>query len=135
MLECEIPKGDMLPNPVYVLLDKTGLDFKRAQDAARNLAKKIYWEPMLLSWFDKKAGKYSPKDVTCCTEEKTGWVDNAAGIPNDEKYFVDRVHFSKRGAARMAKNFLPVVRELMNYPAASNGVSIENFKTPQGAGN
>jgi len=77
MLKCEIPKGDMLPNPVYVLLDKTGLDFKRAQDAASNLAKKLYWEPMLLSWFDKKAGKYSPKDVTCCTEDKPGWVEYA----------------------------------------------------------
>jgi hypothetical protein len=77
MLKCEIPKGDMLPNPVYVVLDKTGLDFGRAQDAARNLAKKLYWDPMLFSWFDKNAGKHSPQDVICCTEGKPGWVEYA----------------------------------------------------------
>ena len=83
MQACEIPKGDMLPNPVYVLLDKTGLDFKRAQDAASNLAKKLYWEPMLLSWFDKKEGKYSPKDVICCTEDKPGWLEYARSRGGD----------------------------------------------------
>jgi len=53
MQACEIPKGDMLPNPVYVELDTAGLDFERAQIAARDLAQKLYWEPTLLSWFDK----------------------------------------------------------------------------------
>jgi len=47
-------------------------------------------------------------------EEKVGWVDNAASIPNDEKYFVDRVHFTKNGAKIMAENFFPVVRKLLN---------------------
>ncbi len=77
MQACEIPKGDMLPNPVYVLVDKTGLDFRHARDAASYLAKEFYLEPMLLSWFDKNAGKYSPQDVTCCTEDKPGWVEYA----------------------------------------------------------
>ena len=83
MQACEIPKGDMLPNPVYVLLDKTELDFGRAQDAAKNLAKKLYWDPMLLSWFDKNAGKHSPQDVTCCTEGKPGWVEYAKSRGGD----------------------------------------------------
>jgi len=83
MLKCEIPKGEMLPNPVYVLLDKTELDFKRAQDAAKNLAKKLYCEPMLLSWFDKNSEKHSPKDVTCCTEGKPGWVEYAKSRGGD----------------------------------------------------
>jgi hypothetical protein len=77
MQACEIPKGDMLPNPVYVEIDTAGLDFERAQNAARNLAEKLYWEPMLLSWFDKNAGKYSPQDVTCCKEGEPGWVEYA----------------------------------------------------------
>jgi len=46
-------------------------------------------------------------------DEKTGWVDNAANIPHDELYFVDRVHFSKHGANLMAENFLPVARQLL----------------------
>ena len=42
-----------------------------------------------------------------------GWVDNAAMIPHEERYFVDRVHFSHLGAASMAKNLYPaVVQEL-----------------------
>ena len=44
-------------------------------------------------------------------QEKTGWVDNASLVPHEDKYFVDRVHFSSEGAASMAKNFLPVVLE------------------------
>jgi lysophospholipase L1-like esterase len=39
----------------------------------------------------------------------TGWVDNAALIPHETEYFVDRVHFTPRGAARMAENLLPAV--------------------------
>jgi hypothetical protein len=79
----EIPKKDMLPNPVYVVLDQSGLDFERAQDAARNLAKKLYWEPMLLSWYDKNAGKYSPQDVICSSEGKPGWVEYARSRGGD----------------------------------------------------
>jgi lysophospholipase L1-like esterase len=45
------------------------------------------------------------------SQQKTGWVDNASLIPHDDKYFLDRVHFSKAGAARMAENLLPVVLE------------------------
>jgi len=44
-------------------------------------------------------------------QEKVGWVDNATLVPHRDEYFVDRVHFSKAGAAEMAKNFLPVVLE------------------------
>jgi len=39
----------------------------------------------------------------------TGWVDNARLIPHQTEYFVDRVHFSSMGAARMAENLLPAV--------------------------
>ncbi|MCG6979950.1 MAG: AF1514 family protein [Deltaproteobacteria bacterium] len=83
MEACEIPKGEMLPNPVYVLLDESGLDFERAHDAARNLAKKLYHEPMLLSWFDRSAERYSPQDVDCCVEGKPGWVEYARSRGGD----------------------------------------------------
>ena len=77
METCEIPRKDMLPNPVYLELDKGGLDFQGAWDAAKNLAQMLYYEPMLLSWFDKNAGKYSPQAVTCCREDMPGWVEYA----------------------------------------------------------
>ncbi len=45
----------------------------------------------------------------------TGWVDNAALIPHQDRYFVDRVHFSKEGAALVAKNFLPTILEILKH--------------------
>jgi hypothetical protein len=45
----------------------------------------------------------------------TGWVDNASLVPHKDRYFVDRVHFSREGAALMAKNFLPKVLEILKY--------------------
>lgn len=44
-------------------------------------------------------------------QEKTGWVDNASLVPHQDQYFLDRVHFTQEGAARMADNFFPVVLE------------------------
>lgn len=41
--------------------------------------------------------------------DKTGWIDNAAMVPHEDKYFLDRVHFNKEGAKKMAKNFFPEV--------------------------
>jgi len=41
------------------------------------------------------------------SERNTGWVDSANLIPHVDKYFVDRVHFSRAGAVRMAQNMLP----------------------------
>jgi lysophospholipase L1-like esterase len=46
-------------------------------------------------------------------QEKTGWVDNASLIPHENQYFVDRVHFSRKGAAQMANNFFPEVWKLL----------------------
>ncbi len=42
-------------------------------------------------------------------EMGTGWVDSAARIPHSDEYFVDRVHFARAGAERMARELLPVV--------------------------
>ncbi len=44
-------------------------------------------------------------------EEKTGWVDNANKIPHQDEYFLDRTHLSRKGAARLAENLLPVALE------------------------
>jgi len=39
----------------------------------------------------------------------TGWVDNASLVPHEDKYFIDRVHFSEQGAIKMAENYYPEV--------------------------
>ena len=46
--------------------------------------------------------------------EQTGWVDNATLMPHEDAYFVDRVHFSKQGAQRLAANMLPAVLEALS---------------------
>lgn len=43
--------------------------------------------------------------------ENTSFVDNASLVPHQDQYFLDRVHFSFKGADQMAKNFYPVVRK------------------------
>ncbi len=53
-------------------------------------------------------------------EQNTGWVDNANLIAHEDENFVDRVHFSKVGAERMAENFFPVVLELLVDADASH---------------
>ena len=45
----------------------------------------------------------------------TGWVDTASLVPHKDRYFVDRVHFSREGAALMAKNLLPKILEILEY--------------------
>ena len=78
MERCEILREDTLPNSVHLKLEGKGLDFERAQKAAKNLAKSFSSDPMLLSWFDRKAGRYSPHEVNCCKEdEPPSWVEYA----------------------------------------------------------
>jgi lysophospholipase L1-like esterase len=43
----------------------------------------------------------------------TGWIDNASLVPHKDRYFVDRVHFSRAGAALMANNFLPKILQIL----------------------
>ena len=94
MEQCEIPKENMLPNPVHLKIVEPGLDFEQAQRAARNLAKAYYSEPKLLSWFDKSRERYSPEDIEDCKEgEPPSWLEyatsrggNLAIDVNDEEY-------------------------------------------------
>lgn len=48
-----------------------------------------------------------------------GWVDNAALVPHDDQFFVDRVHFSVAGAGQMANNFFPAVVAAINDDATA----------------
>jgi hypothetical protein len=41
--------------------------------------------------------------------EGTGWVDAAQQIPHEDRYFLDRVHFTAEGAQEMARHLAPAV--------------------------
>jgi Domain of unknown function (DUF5619) len=77
MKSCEIPEKQMLPNPVTMHVESSELDFDKARLMAKTQAASYSGDAMLLSWYDKKTGRYSPYDVQCCAEGKPSWVTYA----------------------------------------------------------
>lgn len=70
---CLDVKRDMLANPVEMHTGLTMIDFDTARRLADKRAREISPDPMLLAWYDRKTGKYSP-DTVCCSYEKPGWL-------------------------------------------------------------
>ncbi|MBW1730965.1 MAG: AF1514 family protein [Deltaproteobacteria bacterium] len=62
-----------LKNPISVRHAAQDLSFEEAKELATELARQKVSEPMLLAWFDKKRGKFSPQ-VECCDTEKPSWL-------------------------------------------------------------
>lgn len=92
MMACEIPSSKSLPNPVHLRIDGE-VDFLKAQAMAKEQASAYSSDAMLLSWFDKKSGRYSPHDIACCADGKPSWVNYAVSRGgnltidfNDEDY-------------------------------------------------
>ena len=75
------------------------LDFARARALADRQAGESGEEPMLLAWYNRDRGEFSPQ-VTCCSEDKPAWLTYAESRGsdlvidiNDEAYvFVYRVN-------------------------------------------
>ncbi|OGP70351.1 MAG: hypothetical protein A2Z73_01425 [Deltaproteobacteria bacterium RBG_13_60_28] len=63
----------MLPNPVDLIIQDEALDFLRAKKAADQRARELCAEPLLLAWFDRAAGRYSP-NIVCCREDLPTWL-------------------------------------------------------------
>lgn len=60
--------------------------------------------------------RYNADLAAVAADTGAGWVDNARGVPHDDRFFVDRVHFTAAGAQRMAENFLPAVLRALDRP-------------------
>ena len=102
MMSCEIPKSYMLSNPVHLTVPLTirdsDLDFEKAGMYAKKHAKSYYSDAMLLSWYDKNKGRYSPHGIECCSEGNPSWVtyaksrggNIAVDINNEEYVFIFR---------------------------------------------
>ena len=54
----------MLKDPIEIQVDDPNLDFSQAQTLARRRAGEVCAEPMLLAWFDRARGQFSP-NITC----------------------------------------------------------------------
>jgi hypothetical protein len=94
-MECRPLTRDMLRDPQDVNAPEDGLDFNKAKNLADEKARSIRPDAMLLSWYDRKSGKYSP-NVECCGEEKPSWLiyaesrggDLSVSVNNEEFVFV-----------------------------------------------
>jgi hypothetical protein len=63
-------------------VDQPGLDFAAAKDRARQKAKEICADPMLLSWYQGKTGESYP-NLDCGPGDKPAWIVYAASRGGD----------------------------------------------------
>jgi len=88
---------EMLRDPIDVGVADAPLDFARARAIADRRAREVAADPMLLAWYDRGAGRFSPQ-VTCCCDDKPGWLvyaetrrgDLVIDINNEAYVFVYR---------------------------------------------
>jgi hypothetical protein len=58
------------------------LDFPQAKELASRRAREVADEPMLLAWFDRARGAFSPR-ITCCREDRPSWLTYAESRGGD----------------------------------------------------
>lgn len=72
MKACTDVTNDMLPNRVAVK-EQGEPSLEKARELADRTVRDHLNAPMLMAWFDRNTGAFSPQ-VECCSEEKPGWV-------------------------------------------------------------
>jgi hypothetical protein len=73
MAGCIPLSREMLKDPIDISVSDESLDFARARAIAETRARQEGPEPMLLAWYDRGAGAFSPQ-VTCCSDDKPAWL-------------------------------------------------------------
>ena len=74
MEETCIPlRRDMLVDPVDVAVEDPSLGFEEAKEIADRKAREISEDAMLIAWFDRKSGRFSPQ-VECGGKAKPAWL-------------------------------------------------------------
>ena len=73
MADCIPLSREMLKDPIDVSVSLESLDFAQARAIADRRARQEEPEPMLLAWYDRGAGAFSPQ-VTCCGDNKPAWL-------------------------------------------------------------
>ena len=64
---------EMLRDPIDVAVADAALDFAQARRLAETRARQETADPMLLAWYDRGTGRFSPR-VTCCGDDKPAWL-------------------------------------------------------------
>jgi hypothetical protein len=73
MADCMLLTREMLQDPIDIDVAEVPLDFARARPIAEARARQEAADPMLLAWYDRGAGRFSPQ-VTCCSDDKPAWL-------------------------------------------------------------
>jgi len=73
MVECIPLSREMLKDPIDIAVRDEPLDFSRARVIAEARARQEAADPMLLAWYDREAGAFSPQ-APCCGDAKPGWL-------------------------------------------------------------
>jgi hypothetical protein len=73
MADCMLLTREMLKDPIDLGVPDEPLDFVRARALAEARARQEAPEPMLLAWYDRDTGAFSPQ-VTCCGDAKPAWL-------------------------------------------------------------
>jgi hypothetical protein len=73
MATCKTFTKDTLADPIIIRTDERALTLKDARLVADQKAAEVASEPMLMAWYEKSSGRFSP-NVECCSEEKPGWI-------------------------------------------------------------
>ena len=60
-MSCKILTREMLHHPIDVFVGDSALDFYGAKRAADARVHHLSEEPMLLAWYDRKSGEFSPR--------------------------------------------------------------------------
>jgi hypothetical protein len=73
MAGCIPLSREMLRDPIDISVADVPLDFARARAIAEARARQEAADPMLLAWYDRGTGRFSPQ-VTCCSDDKPAWL-------------------------------------------------------------
>ena len=73
MADCIPLSREMLRDPIDVEVTDTLMVFSQARAIAEARARQEAADPMLLAWYDRGAGRFSPQ-VTCCGDDKPAWL-------------------------------------------------------------
>jgi len=70
---CILLRREMLVDPVDVAVEDPSLGFEEAKEIADRKAKEISEDAMLIAWFDRQSGRFSPP-VECGGKAKPAWL-------------------------------------------------------------
>jgi len=77
---------------INVTIENPALDFEEAKDIAKQRAKEICYDPMLLSWYQGKTGESYP-NLECGPGDKPAWIVYAESRGGDITIDINQGHY------------------------------------------